>query len=114
MPVESSATRVSAAIICGGASGTNASKGGREPGNCREPTTIPPDVSLSSITRTPKRDLMTFLWSKTKIHMIIIFGREAIGKSKEKNVWKEVEQKKKDGRICVWVRWVLSVEFSLC
>lgn len=61
LPVESSATRVNAAIICGGANGTNVSKGGRVPGNCREPTTIPPDVSLSSITRTPKRDLMTFL-----------------------------------------------------
>lgn len=62
LPVESSATRVKAAIQWGGVGGTNASRGGREPGNCREPTTIPPDVSLSSITRTPKRDLTTFLY----------------------------------------------------
>jgi len=45
----------------GGGGGTKASKGGRKPGNWREPTTIPPDVSLSSITRTPYRDLTTFL-----------------------------------------------------
>ena len=60
LPAESSATRVKAVREWGGGDGTRASKGGREPGNCREPTTIPPDVSLSSITRIPKRDLTTF------------------------------------------------------
>lgn len=61
LPAESSATRVKAAIQRGEVGGINASRGGRAPGNCREPTTISPDVSLSSITRTPKRDLTTFL-----------------------------------------------------
>jgi len=59
--VESSATRVRVVRQWGGGGGTKASKGGRKPGNWREPTTIPPDVSLSSITRTPYRDLTTFL-----------------------------------------------------
>jgi len=59
--VESSATRVRVVRQWGGGGGTKASKGGRKPGNWREPTTIPPEVSLSSITRTPYRDLTTFL-----------------------------------------------------
>lgn len=59
--MESSATRVRVVKQWDGGGGTKASKGGRKPGNWREPTTIPPDVSLSSITRTPYRDLTTFL-----------------------------------------------------
>lgn len=46
----------------GGGDGTRASKGGRGPGNCRELATIPPEISLSSITRIPYRDLTTFLY----------------------------------------------------
>lgn len=56
----------------GGCGGTKASKGGRKPGNWREPTTIPPDVSLSSITRTPYRDLTTFLTERIKLLKIVM------------------------------------------
>lgn len=59
--MESSATRVRVVRQWGGGGGTRASKGGREPGNWREPKTIPPELSLSSITRIPYRDLTTFL-----------------------------------------------------
>lgn len=53
--------RVRAVRQWGGGGGTRASKGGRKPGNCRDPTTIPPEVSRSSITRTPYRDRTAFL-----------------------------------------------------